>query len=60
MRRKRAAYEQRGVYHPRLNARRVEEVVTEKVRSRALTETSIRALVRIVDERMDGLVSQRL
>ena len=40
---------------PRLNARRFEEMVVEKIRSSVLTEGNIRALVKIVDEEMDAV-----
>ena len=45
---------------PRLNARRFEELVVEKIRSNILTEGSITTLVKVVDEEMDGIaVEQR-
>ena len=40
---------------PRLNARRFEEMIVEKIRSNILTEGSITELVRAVDEEMDGI-----
>ena len=40
---------------PRLNARRFEELVIGKNRSNVLTEGNIRALVKVVDEQMDGV-----
>ena len=40
---------------PRLNARRFEEMVVGKIRSNVLTEGNIRALVKVVDEEMDGV-----
>ena len=40
---------------PRLNARRFEELVVGKIRENVLTESNIRALVKLVDEEMDGL-----
>ena len=43
---------------PRLNARRFEELVVGKIRSNVLTDSNIRALVRVVDERMDGVASE--
>ena len=42
---------------PRLNARRFEEMVVEKIRSSILTDGSITDLVRAVDEEMDGIAS---
>ncbi len=44
---------------PRLNARRFEELVVGKIRSNILTESSIRALVKVVDEEMDGVASEQ-
>ena len=44
---------------PRLNARRFEKMVIDKIRSNVLTETNIRALVKIVDEQMDGAARQQ-
>ena len=44
---------------PRLNARRFEELVVEKIRSNILTEGSITELVRAVDEEMDGIASEQ-
>ena len=43
---------------PRLNARRFEELVVGKIRSNVLTDSNIRALVRVVDEQMDSVVAQ--
>ena len=40
---------------PRLNARRFEELVVDKIRSNILTEGSITELVKVVDEEMDGI-----
>ena len=40
---------------PRLNARRFEEMVVGKIRSNVLTDGNIRALVKVVDEQMDGV-----
>ena len=40
---------------PRLNARRFEEMVVGKIRSNILTEGTIRALVKVVDEQLDGV-----
>ena len=44
---------------PRLNARRFEELVVDKIRSNILTEGSITELVRAVDEEMDGIASEQ-
>ena len=44
---------------PRLNARRFEELVVDKIRSNILTEGSIRALVKVVDEQMDGVAQEQ-
>ena len=44
---------------PRLNARRFEEMVVEKIRSSVLTEGNIRALVKIVDEEMDAVTREQ-
>ena len=43
---------------PRLNARRFEEMVVDKIRSNVLTDSNFRALVMLVDERMDGVASE--
>ena len=43
---------------PRLNARRFEEMVVGKIRSNVLTEGNIRALVKVVDEQMDGVARE--
>ncbi len=40
---------------PRLNARRFEAMIIERIRSNILTERNIRALVKVVDEQMDGI-----
>ena len=45
---------------PRLNARRFENLVVEKIRSNILTEENIRDLVKIVDEKMDKVASEQL
>ena len=45
---------------PRLNARRFEKLVVEKIRSNTLTEENIRDLVKIVDEKMDKVASEQL
>ena len=39
---------------PRLNARRFESLVVDKMRSNVLTERNIRDLAKLVDEEMDG------
>ena len=44
---------------PRLAARRFEEMVVRKIRSNVLTDSNIRALVKIVDEQMDGVASEQ-
>ena len=44
---------------PRLNARRFEELVVEKIRSNILTEGSITSLVKVVDEEMDGIAAEQ-
>ena len=40
---------------PRLNARRFEELVLERIRSNVLTEGTVPALVEVVEEEMDGV-----
>ena len=40
---------------PRLNARRFEELVVGKIRTNVLTDSNIRALLKVVDEQMDGV-----
>ena len=44
---------------PRLNARRFEEMVVERIRENVLTESNITELVKIVDEEMDGVAAQQ-
>ena len=44
---------------PRLNARRFEEKVVGKIRENVLTESNIRALVKMVDEEMDGIAKEQ-
>ena len=44
---------------PRLNARRFEKLVVGKIRSNILTENSIRDLVKVVDEQMDGVAAEQ-
>ena len=40
---------------PRLNARRFEELVVGKIRSNILTDSDVRALLKVVDEQMDSV-----
>ena len=44
---------------PRLSARRFKELVVGKIRSNILTDGSIRALVKVVDEEMDGVTREQ-
>ena len=44
---------------PGLAARRFEEMVVNKIRSNILTDGNIRAMVKVVDEQMDGLASDQ-
>ena len=44
---------------PRLNARRFEEKVVDKIRENVLTDSNIRALVKLVDEEMDGIAKEQ-
>ena len=44
---------------PRLNARRFEEMVVGKLRSNVLTDGNIRALVKVVDEQVDGVAREQ-
>ena len=44
---------------PRLNARRFEEMVVEKIRSNILTDGRITDLVKAVDEEMDGIAGEQ-
>ncbi len=44
---------------PRLNARRFERQVIEKIRCSVLSESNIRDLVRLVDEEMDGVAMEQ-
>ncbi len=44
---------------PRLNARRFEEMVIGKIRTNVLTDGNIRALVKVVDEQMDGVAAEQ-
>ena len=44
---------------PTLNARRFEEMVVAKIRANILTEDSIRDLVKVVDEEMDGVAREQ-
>ena len=43
---------------PRLNARRFEEMVVDRIRDNILTDSNIRELVRLVDEEMDGITRE--
>ena len=44
---------------PRLNARRFEKFVVDKIRANVLTESNIRALVKVVDEQMDSVAREQ-
>ncbi len=44
---------------PRLNARRFEELVIGKIRSNVLTDSNIRALVKVVDEQTDSVAAEQ-
>ena len=44
---------------PRLNARRFEQMIVDKIRSNILTEGRITELVKAVDEEMDGVASDQ-
>ena len=44
---------------PRLNARRFEEMIVEKIRSSILTDGSITELVKVVDEQMDAIAGEQ-
>ncbi len=44
---------------PRLNARRLETLVIERIRSNFLTECNVRELVKLVDEEMEGIASEQ-
>ena len=44
---------------PRLAARRFEEMVVSRIRSNVLTDSNIRALVKVVDEQMDGVAGEQ-
>ena len=44
---------------PRLNARRFEQLVVSKIRTNILTESSIRDLVKVVDEEMDDVAREQ-
>ena len=44
---------------PRLNARRFEELVVERIRSNILTESRMPDLVKLVDEEMDGVTAEQ-
>ena len=45
---------------PRLNARRFEELVVQRIRSNFLTVASIPDLVKVVDEEIDSMVAEHL
>ena len=44
---------------PRLNARRFEELVVNRIRANILTGDNIRELVKLVDEEMDGIAKEQ-
>ncbi len=44
---------------PRLNARRFEEMVVNRIRDNILTESNIRDLVKLLDEEMDGVAREQ-
>ena len=44
---------------PRLNARRFEEMVVGKIRENVLTQSSIRELVMLAEEEMDGIAREQ-
>ena len=44
---------------PRLNARRFEKFVVDKIRANVLTKSNIRALVKVVDEQMDSVAREQ-
>ena len=44
---------------PRLNARRFEELVVGKIHSNVLTDSNIRALVKVVDEQTDSVAAKQ-
>ena len=44
---------------PRLNARRLETLVIERIRSNFLTEGNVRELVGLVDEELEGIASEQ-
>ena len=44
---------------PRLSARRFEKLVVDKIRSNVLTDANIRALVKVVNDRMDDVASEQ-
>ena len=48
-----------SLFTPRLAARRFEEMVVSRIRSNILTDGNIRALVKVVDEQMDGVASEQ-
>ena len=44
---------------PRLNAKKIENVIVDEIRENILTESNIRDLVKLVDEEMDGVVREQ-
>ena len=44
---------------PRLNAKKFEKIIVDELRANVLTESNIRDLVKVVDEEMDGVVSEQ-
>ncbi len=44
---------------PRLNTRRFEQMIVDKIRSNILTEGSVTELLRAVDEEIDGIASEQ-
>ena len=44
---------------PRLNAKRFEGLIVDQIRENILTESNIRGLVKLVDERMDGVAHEQ-
>ena len=50
---------QRGLRRPQAQRRRFEEKVVGKIRENVLTESNIKALVKLVDEEMDGVAKEQ-
>ena len=46
-------------HSPRLNARRFEELVVDRIRSNVLTEANMDALVMVIEEEMDGVEAEQ-